>query len=129
MEDGIISAVERGGTIMTLREVEDSYDFHDSILEKIYYEEAKAILIIDLCNWRQKDFKEGGPEMIRVKLILNSSEQNTQEDNDTKVIGKTILEVNYKQDFSEVEFILLNDEDGSINIIEIIARSSEVVLI
>lgn len=112
---------------MTLRELECNIDFHDSILEKIYNEGTKIILEIDLCNWRQKNYRENEDETKLIKLILSNPNIKIGGYKEVQIIDKSILIVKYKKSYSELEFILHNDERGSISIMEFAAENVEVI--
>jgi len=49
---------------MTIQEMLKKYYFHDSLLEKIAYNEKSQTLelLVDFCYWAQTDYIEGAPE-------------------------------------------------------------------
>ncbi|MFL0197611.1 hypothetical protein ACJDU8_18870 [Clostridium sp. WILCCON 0269] len=58
---------------MKLHKLLEDYDLHDSLVEDIQFDADKKRLIIgiELCNWRQKSYKENEPEMLSCKLIFD----------------------------------------------------------
>ncbi len=57
---------------MKLCEFAKRYNLHDSLLERIVFDEAKktAELTIDFCCWQQPDYKENDPETGLVTLLF-----------------------------------------------------------
>ncbi len=57
---------------MKLCEFAERYNLHDSLLERIVFDEAKktAELTIDFCYWQQSDYRENDPETGLVTLLF-----------------------------------------------------------
>ena len=55
---------------MTIQELEKRYYFHDSGINKIDFDSQneKLEFDIDLCYWAQEWYKEGEPELMKIKL-------------------------------------------------------------
>lgn len=47
---------------MTIYELLNTYYLHDSLVEKILYENNTVELTIDFCFWMQEGYREGDPE-------------------------------------------------------------------
>jgi len=49
-----------------------NYDFHDSLLENISFDEKtkKLRLDIDFCNWKQKNYVDGDAETYMIALVF-----------------------------------------------------------
>lgn len=61
---------------MTIKELFENYEFHDSLLTKVNFDVDKKELIMDinLCNYEQKDFKEGDDENIDIAIKFSGCE-------------------------------------------------------
>lgn len=62
---------------MTIEELNNKYYFHDSMITNINYLAGEKILIIlmDLCNWAQENYKEGEPELLKLEIIFEGIEE------------------------------------------------------
>lgn len=51
------------------------YNFHDSLLEDILYDEGnkKVSLKIDFCNWKQKWYNESDEETSIISIVFNNA--------------------------------------------------------
>ena len=51
------------------------YDFHDSLLERISYDEdnSKVFLEIDFCNWKQTWYSESDEETLMISLVFGNA--------------------------------------------------------
>lgn len=82
---------------MTLKELDDTFDFHDSSIQKIISdkENKRLIMLIDFCYWMQKDFIEGSIENGIISLtfenVSNYSWINGQID-DYTILGIEVFE-------------------------------------
>jgi hypothetical protein len=58
---------------MKITELVKKYYFHDSGIAKVEFdpEAQEAILLIDFCNWMQKDYSDGEEENIVLKLLFS----------------------------------------------------------
>lgn len=58
---------------MTLSELNKKFNFHDSFIDSIHFEKIQneVILKIELCNWMQKDYREGEPETSEVQFVFS----------------------------------------------------------
>lgn len=58
---------------MTIQEFARKYDFHDSCITNIDYQNDDAILImeIDFCNWSQEGYTPDEPELIKLRLVFS----------------------------------------------------------
>ena len=79
------------------------FDFHDSCVNKLEYRDDSIFLDIDLCMWKQNDYKEGQQELKRVVLKFldvknyNWDSEKTEEDIDyDSIISATYNENNVK---------------------------------
>lgn len=88
------------------------FNFHDSIIENIDYihNKKELKLKIYLCNWKQKDYQNGDPEMIELYLIFHDVKSFETESSKDVYINGEIIEV--KQiDSNMLKFIVLSDTD------------------
>ena len=90
---------------MTLYELANKYNFHDSLLEKVVYNEKNKLLKmeIDLCNWQQQWYKDGESETELISIIFKD------------VIKADISELPLNSD-EIIEVILLNDIANTIGL-------------
>ena len=58
---------------MTLSELNKKYNFHDRFIDSIHYEKLRSevTLKIELCNWMQRDYREGEPETSEVQFVFS----------------------------------------------------------
>ncbi len=58
---------------MTIQELTNKYYFHDSMITNVNYSEneQKLEISIDFCNWAQEWYKQGEPEMLKLKLTFD----------------------------------------------------------
>lgn len=88
------------------------FNFHDSIIENIDYihNKKELKLKIYLCNRKQKDYRNGDPEMIKLYLIFHDVKSFKTESSKDVYINGEIIEV--KQiDSNTLKFIVLSDTD------------------
>ena len=57
---------------MTIKELSQKYNFHDSCITKIEYDNTQKVLsiIMDFCNWAQESYVSTDPELLCLKLML-----------------------------------------------------------
>ena len=62
---------------MTIQELQNQYNLHDSCIKRIDYSEDEKILVfqIDFCNWDQEWYKEGDPEFVELSLTFKGIEE------------------------------------------------------
>lgn len=94
------------------------YNFHDSLLESILYDDdnKKALLKIDFCNWKQDWYNESDEETSIITLIFNN------------VSNITIPKINLNSD-EIIEFELLTDNSVKIVIYNDIDNASHKIVI
>jgi len=89
---------------MKITELAEKYYFHDSGIAKVEFdpEKREATLLIDFCNWAQKDYTDDQEENIVLKLVFT---------NVTSISGEKpfldlndILDCNVVDDSQAVEF-------------------------
>lgn len=108
---------------MTIKEFIQNYNLHDSLLEKIDYDEETATvnLYVDFCYWQQNNYTDEMPETgnIVIKFIgctlLHYSPYQINSDEISKVVSN-----------KENEIVLTVFNDLSENYIEIIINASSV---
>ncbi|MBN2909203.1 hypothetical protein JQC72_06660 [Polycladomyces sp. WAk] len=86
-------------------------NLHDSLMESIHFIEDKKELRInlELCNWKQKNYKEGEAELVSKILIFKDVEEYNIEP-DFPINSDEILEVKITEP-SKVEIIILGESD------------------
>lgn len=99
---------------MTIQELLRTYDFHDSLLEKITYDKAakKLILRIDLCNWQQEWYDAKMPETEEILFVFEKV--NEVQIPKVNINSDEIINVSGKENgFGRfgIEFLLFNDVD------------------
>lgn len=62
---------------MKIEELNEKYYFHDSIVEKILYDEKQQVLemYLDFCFWAQDEYKESDPETGKVLVRFSGVEE------------------------------------------------------
>ncbi len=62
----------KGENKVTIKELDENYYFHDSCITHISFsEEHKELeIVLDFCNWAQKDYKSDDPELVELKLTF-----------------------------------------------------------
>ena len=58
---------------MTLSELNRKFNFHDSFIDFIHFDkfQHEVTLKIELCNWMQRDYREGEPETSEVQFVFS----------------------------------------------------------
>ena len=104
-----------------------NYELHDSLIEKILYspDQKKVEIFVELCNWKQKDYKESEPEMLNMCILFEGVESFQLSNPDYKFDGNEILDVSETED-STTKFSFLTEDD--VETILIIAQKIECVI-
>lgn len=95
-----------------MKMVDIKYDFHDSTIEDIVYMNNKKELKLKicLCNRRQKDYRNGDPEMTELYMVFHDVKSFEIEGSKEMYIDGELIEV--KQiDSSTLKFIVLSNAD------------------
>ena len=82
---------------MKITEMVEKYYFHDSGIAKVEFDQEKreATLLIDFCNWAQKNYTDDQEENIVLKLVFS---------NVTSMLGeKPLLDANEILDCQVIE--------------------------
>ncbi|AWB46069.1 hypothetical protein DCC85_19100 [Paenibacillus sp. CAA11] len=69
------------------------YDLHDSLMEDINIKSEKLVLVIDLCNWRQKNYSGEEDEMKEIKVIFNNVQSYHLDSTNDTGDSDSILEI------------------------------------
>ena len=112
---------------MTLTEFDNKYDFHDSSLESICFDQDNNILEmnIDFCFWMQTDYIKTSPEIGMIKLIFKDVQSfNGESVNYNNV---TILKVNVSSHHQITFYTLDEDRDEFIEL-TIVANAVDFVV-
>lgn len=114
---------------MTIFELLNKYNFHDSLLEKIEYDEEAEILKveIDFCNWQQDWYDEIGEETEMISLIFAGVKNVGIPDallNSDEIIEVNLLD---KDGANGIEFVAFNDCENVSHTFRIYAESVDVV--
>ena len=104
----------------------NEYDFHDSLLEDVLYDEGnkKVFLKIDFCNWKQKWYNESEEETSMISLVFNNASNIVLPEH--QLNSDEIIEFEVSKD-NKVRIVIFNDiEDVSYEII-IYAETVEII--
>ena len=98
---------------MLVSELLSKINFHDSNVIELCHKENNLIMKLDLCMWKQKDYKEGEDELKEVSIEFSDIERFVwdSEKDEEDIDYDTILEFSY--DGNNVR-IVLDDDDISI---------------
>ena len=102
------------------------YDFHDSLLEDILYDECnkKLLFKIDFCNWKQEWYNEADEETSMISIVFNNVSNIVLPEhqlNSDEIIEFEVLTEN------SIRVVIFNDiEDVSYEII-IYAETVEII--
>ena len=98
---------------MLVKELLEKVSFNDSCVNELKYIKGTVILNIDLCMWKQKDYKDGEPELKEVTLtFLDSKDYKWESDKDEEDIEyDSIIDITFEDKMVK---IVLEDEDISI---------------
>jgi hypothetical protein len=117
---------------MKLDELTRKYNFHDSLLESIHYDEnAKtAVFEVDFCNWAQDGYTKDKPETMIVRL--NFRGVKTINNHIVRIDSNGINACKTVDQGGEIalEFAVLRDYpdgDGGVDLVRIVADSVEFV--
>ncbi len=112
---------------MKISELLEKYDFHDSLLEKVYFKEEELILEIDFCRWRQDFYVEGEKETEEIMIVFRDVSVATLPDfklNSDEIMDAIL--VNKEKDVEEIKLMLYNDIKESVYFVTICAKEVEV---
>ena len=116
---------------MYIKELLEQYEFHDSCIEDVIFENNRLELQIYLYNWETNK----GTRSIRLifKEIRNFTFKGTEGTKES-FEGDSILEFSYEEEIMieelcyKVKFVLDENVPGKMKIIEFIAKEVEVIL-
>lgn len=110
---------------MTIQDLLSTYYLHDSLIEKISYENGGIELTVDFCFWMQSDYHDGDPEtgiiLLRFHDVINYSGP-TGEINDF-----SILEAWYQDNC--LSLLLMDDINNITYEVRIVSSSGMVEII
>lgn len=115
---------------MRIYEIISRYDLHDSLIEDIIYipNKGDVIIKIELCNWKQVDYRETDPEMIEGKIIFSGVKLFEVEPINPQYKSDDLIEVSCSLDEASenelIKFVLRGESD--IKVIEILAKDVKV---
>ena len=99
---------------MLIREFVNNFDLHDSVVERLFFEQNQLKIEIQFSNWRQKKFVEGEKEIIHMLLIFNDVLKFEITPNKV-IVDNEILEIKLFTsegfDDNKLEIILNNEND------------------
>ncbi|HEX3044152.1 MAG TPA: hypothetical protein VHY08_05305 [Bacillota bacterium] len=108
--------------MMKITQMLSEIDFHDSIVTKIDYfpQENRLIIGVELCNWRQKIYKKGDPEILLGSIIFKNVSRYQMDSsfviNENEILSIELLTC---QDTKEcIKLVLMGDVDVVVLIIE-----------
>lgn len=98
---------------MKIDELIKSVNFHDSNVIELLFEGDKVRVTIDLCMWKQSEYKEGEDEIKNTILEFDKVTDYVwdSEKMESEIDYDTILEMSYKD---EILKMVLYDEEVSI---------------
>lgn len=99
---------------MKVKDMVENINFHDSNVIELLYEHNIVKLKLDLCMWKQKNYREGDSELKEILLVLNAVEDYIWDSLkiETDINYDTILDMSYKDGI--IKIIL---QDGEISIL------------
>ncbi len=102
------------------------FDFHDSLLESISYDNdnKKIFLKIDFCNWKQEWYNESDEETSMISIVFNNASNLSIPNfslNSDEIIEFDILSDN------SVKMVVFNDIDNTSYEIIIRAQTVEII--
>ncbi len=105
----------------------NKYDFHDSLLENLFYNrETKELnLIIDFCNWKQSWYHDNEPETSIISLVFTNVSNATIPEytpNSDEIMNFSLLEQN-----SGIKVTIFNDISNSLYDIIVYANEFEIL--
>lgn len=94
------------------------YDFHDSLLEDVFYDSdnKKVLLKIDFCNWKQEWYNECEEETSIISIVFNN------------VSNVVMPELKFNSD-EIIEFEILSDSCAKILVFNDISETSYKIII
>ena len=102
------------------------YDFHDSLLEYILYDECnkKVLLKIDFCNWKQNWYNESEEETSMISLVFNNTSELVLPEH--RLNSDEIIEFEVSTD-NRVRIVIFNDIEDTSHEIIINAETVEII--
>jgi hypothetical protein len=98
----------------------NNFYLHDSLMESISYEETKLVFDINLCWWKQREYKPNDDEIKKIRLIFNKINDFDFEGENRKVDSDTILEFSVPESDGNNEYPVIKVVFGDGNDIKII---------
>lgn len=92
------------------------YYLHDSLVENIVFDGTSLIFYIELCYWKQKEYRPSEGEMKKIKLIFenvnhfNLKGEKKEFDSDTILIIK-LINNECDDSLQTIELVLEDEED------------------
>ncbi|WBW95232.1 hypothetical protein [Oceanirhabdus sp. W0125-5] len=117
---------------MKINNLLNMYDFHDSVIKNIIYISNKKEITfeINLCNWRQLNYKDNDLEIIKLKLVFTGIEAFKTAPEYFKFDNEEILDVSCKFDEKNnnyfVKFVVYGKDD--VILIKFYAKESVISL-
>lgn len=98
---------------MLITELIKKINFNDSCVNKLVYTNETVKLDIDLCMWKQREYKDGEPELKEVilKFINVTNYCWDSEKCEEEIDYDSIIDISYEKNTIK---IVLEDEDVSI---------------
>lgn len=112
--------------MMTIKELFENYEFHDSLINKIEFNKEKRTLSmnIELCNYEQRNYKESDDETSIVDFIFEGCD--TYNDLVGELDAYSILETVLNSD-NQITFNVMDDFSNEYYELHISAKKVEVI--
>jgi hypothetical protein len=104
------------------------YDLHDSLIEEVdYYGDKKSLEIrIELCNWKQSDYKDTDPEMLNMCITFEGVEKYELSVDNYRFNSNEILEVAYDGELiTKIVFLTQDDAETIIVLAKSVSYSTQ----
>ena len=111
---------------MTLKDFESQYNFHDSFIKSMSYDESKRslTLVFNFAFWMQKDFVEGEEENGLLEATFHNVTSYEREGGNP--VGDFVGVLNTAVEDGCISFNLLDDKNAVFMKLKIVSSSVEV---
>lgn len=114
---------------MSIMELLKKYNFHDSNVISIIHKESELVIEIELCQWKQKYYREGDKELVnkKIKFKYIKNYQWDAEKNEDELDYDNILKFDYSMEIDLYKIEIVLQDDGYISVITFIGGEVELI--
>lgn len=94
----------------------EKFNLHDSLVNNVYFKDQKLILDLDLCNWKQSNYREEQPEIINGLLTFSNAQEYETElklfvPDSNEILEVTVTSTKENPALEQVKLVLTSEND------------------